>query len=724
MRRLSLIAGLLVILTSMRLIVSSPHGDDFKMNCDDCHTTDSWQVNPYSINFSHDTTRMPLTGQHREIGCRMCHESLVFKDADPSCVACHTDLHENTVGKDCERCHSTVNWIVTNIIDIHRTTRFPLLGAHAITDCQQCHQSASLLRFEPLGIECYDCHIADYASTTSPNHIQASYSKECTECHKTNGYSWSGAGINHDFFPLKEGHDIADCMSCHTDGNFGNTSRACISCHQTDYNATSNPPHQSSGFPQECEQCHTLIPGWRPASFSIHDQYFPIYSGEHNGEWSACSDCHSNQGSFNQFSCIDCHEHNQSDMNEEHEGVSGYSYNSLACYGCHPTGSAEGAFDHNTTGFALTGAHTGASCLDCHSDGYAGTTNTCSGCHLPDYNQTTNPPHSQINFPTECQECHNETAWEPTTFNHDGQYFPIYSGEHNGTWSSCAECHTNTSNYQQFSCIDCHEHNQTDMNEEHSGITGYNYNSPSCFACHPDGSATGAFNHNSTEFPLTGAHSIVECSDCHTSGYTGTSMLCFDCHAADYNQALNPGHVSANLPHTCSDCHSTQPGWSPASFAIHNQYYPLNGAHASISDCNLCHNGNFNTAPTTCSGCHLADYNSTSNPPHVSAQFPTICQECHSEIAWSPSTFNHDAQYFPIYSGEHNGQWNVCSDCHNNPSNYGQFTCIDCHEHNQTDMNEEHDDVSGYVYNSTSCFNCHPDGESKAISPVIRKRIK
>jgi hypothetical protein len=42
------------------------------------------------------------------------------------------------------------------------------------------------------------------------------------------------------------------------------------------------------------------------------------------------------------FSCITCHAHNQSDMDNKHSGVSGYSYNSAACYQCHPTGGGGG----------------------------------------------------------------------------------------------------------------------------------------------------------------------------------------------------------------------------------------------------------------------------------------------------------------------------------------------------------------------------------------------
>ncbi len=917
-------------------MVSSPHGENFKMNCDDCHNTIGWEVNPDSINFSHDTTGMPLTGRHTEASCRGCHQTLVFSEAETFCASCHTDMHENTVGKDCDKCHNTESWIVNNIIDLHRQTRFPLLGAHAMADCQDCHVSASLLRFEPMGVECFDCHQQDYAATTNPNHPQAGFSTECTDCHLMNGFTWSGAGINHSFFPLEEGHDIADCMSCHTEGNFNNTSPACISCHQPDYAAAINPNHTAANFPTECGQCHTLSPGWSPASFSQHDgQFFPIYSGEHNGEWNTCADCHKNASNFAEFTCTDCHEHNQGDMDDEHDDIVGYQYTSSACLACHPNGSAEGAFSHSSTAFPLTGAHTEAVCQDCHTDGYTGTAtfcydchttefnqsanpphvaagipntcadchttqpgwspatfpnhnqfyalngahaiiasecatchngnytstpNTCAGCHLPDYNQTTNPSHTAAQFPTDCAECHSETAWQPATFNHDGLYFPIYSGEHNGGWDACSDCHANPANYSQFTCISCHEHNQADMNDKHNDVQGYIYNSPSCLSCHPDGSANGAFNHGSTAFPLTGSHAGAACIDCHTAGYSGTTTVCFDCHQPDFNQSQNPNHSAANLPNTCADCHTTQPGWSPASFPIHNQFYALNGAHATIAsecatchngnytstpntcagchlpdynqttnpphassqfptecqechaetgwvpstfnheatypltgahaqaaciechasgysgtttvcfdchqpdynqsqnpnhsainipntcadchttipgwspaafpihnqyyqlngahaaisnDCENCHNGNYNTTPNTCTGCHIADYNQTTNPPHASAQFPTECQECHTETSWVPSTFDHDNQYFPIYSGRHQGEWNACSDCHTNPTNYAQFSCINCHEHNQTDMNIQHANVTGYVYNSNACLDCHPDGESK-----------
>lgn len=40
---------------------------------------------------------------------------------------------------------------------------------------------------------------------------------------------------------------------------------------------------------------------------------------------------------------------------------------------------------------------------------------------------------------------------------------------------------------QVFSCIDCHAHEQTPMDNKHSGVPGYVWSSPACLACHPDG---------------------------------------------------------------------------------------------------------------------------------------------------------------------------------------------------------------------------------------------
>lgn len=563
MRKLSSLI-LLQVVSAGLFSQTSPHGAGFEVNCMECHNTSGWKTDMKTLSFNHSVTKFPLTGQHLSVNCRMCHTSLEFSRAETECISCHTDMHNQTVGPDCARCHTPASWIVNDITGIHQRSRFPLVGKHVTADCYDCHinASASLLNFGPLGVQCIDCHRTDYESTTNPNHVTGNFSTDCAGCHPMTAFSWTGASINHDMFPLTGGHAISICNECHKTPDYSSTSPECASCHQADYDATVNPNHNTIGFSINCKDCHTTNPGWKPA----------------------------------------------------------------------------------------------------------------------DYRE------------------------------HDAKSFPVYSGKHLGTWVSCSECHVNPASYAQYTCISCHDHFKPEMDDKHEGVQGYVYSSPDCFACHPTGSAEGTFNHSTSIFPLTGAHASTDCIKCHTTGYPGTPTACYSCHAVDFNQSLNPNHAASGIPTECGTCHTTLPGWKPATFPIHDSYYVIAGAHLAIAnDCATCHQGNYNATPNTCSGCHLANYNQTTNPNHAAAQFPTSCSDCHTQTAWIPADWNHDAQYFPIYSGKHRGEWNTCADCHSNPGNYSVFTCTtSCHP--QSSTNNDHQGVSNYSYNSAACYNCHPQG--------------
>ncbi|MEZ4892891.1 MAG: hypothetical protein R2778_07715 [Saprospiraceae bacterium] len=99
------------------------------------------------------------------------------------------------------------------------------------------------------------------------------------------------------------------------------------------------------------------------------------------------------------------------------------------------------------------------------------------------------------------------------------------------------------------------------------------------------------FDHNSI-YPFTGAHIAIadDCNACHHGDYSNTPNTCNGCHSADYVQTANPNHSSLNLSTDCATCHTTDPGWSPAAFPIHDDFYVLNGAHVQIAnDCAACH---------------------------------------------------------------------------------------------------------------------------------------
>ena len=140
MRILSFLIFLFALLF-VRQQIKSPHGSSFKIGCGTCHSPEGWHLDTSIYSFDHNKTELPLEGQHMEIGCRLCHKSLVFTDAAAECNECHADIHQATAGSDCSHCHTPASWLVNNISEIHRMGRFPLLGAHRTSDCNDCHIS-------------------------------------------------------------------------------------------------------------------------------------------------------------------------------------------------------------------------------------------------------------------------------------------------------------------------------------------------------------------------------------------------------------------------------------------------------------------------------------------------------------------------------------------------------------------------------------------------------
>jgi len=685
-----------ILLLSFSALAQSPHGDNFDFDCGLCHESTSWKVDLKKAQFDHSTTKFDLTGQHKAANCRSCHTSLQFSKINSDCVSCHTDLHQGTVGKDCSRCHTSKSWMVEDINGLHQRGRFPLVGNHLTADCQQCHTRYVDLYFEPLNADCMACHETDYNSTQNPNHTSAGFSTDCQDCHDLTSSSWFTINVVHDFFPLIGGHAISDCFACHEQGgNFSGLSPECINCHQDDYNLAQNPNHVTGNFPTDCTQCHT-ISAWIPASFDHNLTSFPL-TGEHISV--NCSDCHQNGFTGTPTDCYSCHREVYEGVQDPNHILNGYSTN---CTECHTTNGWEDLvnFNHNITQFQLTGAHITTDCNGCHQQGYTSTPTDCYLCHTEDYNNSTNPNHISAGFPTNCTDCHSTTAWVPSTFDHDGQYFPIYTGKHAGEWTLCADCHEIPNNFAIFTCISCHEHNQQEMDDKHQSVQGYIYTSEACFSCHPTGEKGNAFNHSNSNFPLTGAHMSLDCLQCHQSGYQGTPIECFACHENHYNNTTNPSHTQLGLSTDCTTCHTTDPDWKPALFPIHNQYYELLGRHLEIAnDCNVCHNGNYNTTSNLCFDCHNNAYTNALNPNHVAAGIPTECEQCHNSNAWIPSTFIHTTTGFELLGAHLTIQ---CSNCHQGVITGLSSECISCH---QDDYNVAPNHMAqGYP---TDCELCH-----------------
>jgi hypothetical protein len=598
--RIKFVFGIWLISLNLVFSQTSPHGT-IRLGCEICHATDSWKMLK-DTKFLHTSTGFELTGAHKTLECKNCHEGLHFAKAKKTCSSCHTDIHKGELALDCLRCHSTQSWQITDMVQRHQQTRFPLFGPHAVAPCQSCHTRSVGQQYIGTPTTCIGCHVAEYQSAQNPNHVFAGFSSNCNQCHQVTASRW-GSSFDHMLtaFPLTGAHRAIPCSQCHSKSIFKGTSLDCYACHQMAFQAVQSPNHVSGGFSHFCVTCHNTN-AWKPSSFSHDNTVFPLL-GAHRAV--PCEQCHLN----NQFTglhrnCIDCHitDFNTA-VNPNH--VSGlFSANCTSCHGMNAWRPA--TFDHNTTKFTLTGKHTTLLCQDCHTNGnYQLVYADCYQCHSTNFQGTTNPNHITGNFSHDCQTCHSTTAWQPATFDHNTTKFAL-TGAH--TAVLCQTCHTN-GNYQLVytDCYQCHSTTfQGATNPNH--VTG-NF-SHACLSCHSTTAWQPAtFDHNTTKFALTGAHISIQCQTCHTNGnYQLIYSNCYQCHATDFTGATAP------VPHTgfstdCLACHTTNAGWTPSTYNHANAVpqFPQDNRHRS-ADCTKCHQNVANYTIPCCqsSGCHNA----------------------------------------------------------------------------------------------------------------------
>jgi len=472
----------------VKAALESPHGR-LKQDCSACHTPEGWSQRP-DPTFRHDRdTGWPLEGGHAGLACASCHTDLRFQDAEATCAACHLDTHQGSLGDDCATCHGPTQWLdEARLRRFHDQSLFPLTGAHATATCASCHKGGGAGQFAGTSATCLACHAQEWQATTAPSHQEGGLGTDCATCHGTRRWT-DTPGFAHNDFPLTGAHRGVTCVACHVNGQFSGTPGDCWSCHQGDWSAALNPDHQTGQYPQTCAVCHSTS-AWRPSAINHSLTDFPL-TGAHVGV--SCAACHTG-GQYNgtPSSCWACHEPDWAGAENPNHLAGNYPQ---TCDQCHSTGAWRPAsFDHGATDFPLTGAHTGVSCSACHQNGqYTGLESTCQSCHLDEWQGTSNPDHAAADFPMDCTLCHSTTRWTGAVFNHDQPWFPIYSGSHRGTWTSCAECHTQAEDYTSFSCLGCHEHNRSDMDGEHNDVGNYRYISAACLECHPNGSENDQF---------------------------------------------------------------------------------------------------------------------------------------------------------------------------------------------------------------------------------------
>ena len=357
--------------------------------------------------------------------------------------------HGDKLVVDCKACHTPGSWdyMANEKLFSHESTGFALEGQHANTACKECHTD---LVFEETENTCVACHTGVHSMSVG---------NDCARCHTPENWLVDNIPELHEAngFPLLGAHRFTACTDCHqseTNLRWERLGNECAMCHMNDYNTAEAPPHTSPTFSTNCTECHDPFkPDWRSSTGDFH-LFFPLKDGH---DITDCSRCHDvNNYAAADPACISCH---QDKLNNLPVGI--ISHNGLPnnCAECHNTISwSDATFNHSLTS---------AACIQCHQEDY----------------DNADPSHA--NQSTDCAQCHNTNSWD---VDHDGMYFRIYSGKHDGEWNTCTDCHT-TGSWMTYSCIHCHN-DQDDLFDEHQdeGVWEYDrvtsFVSSECFRCH------------------------------------------------------------------------------------------------------------------------------------------------------------------------------------------------------------------------------------------------
>lgn len=153
-------------------------------------------------------------------------------------------------------------------------------------------------------------------------------------------------------------------------------------------------------------------------------------------------------------------------------------------------------FQHETTGFVLTGTHAGLNCTDCHAHAadneFQGLRRECATCHLDDYNSTNHI--NRIYLITDCSRCHDSQSWDNDHFTHDNSD------------TQCSLCHLG------------------DDNNANQLVTGHVQLANKCTICHTSEAWNVVFYEHLQSDRTVGIPPDADCSACHQDGFTNMEV--------------------------------------------------------------------------------------------------------------------------------------------------------------------------------------------------------
>jgi len=285
-------------------------------DCGKCHSIKEWKT----AKFDHlKETHYALLGVHSDINCLACHRSGNYKEKIPKdCNGCHAadDTHAARFGAKCEACHDSEKWHPPPY-DHAVEAKFPLVGAHAKTDCYACH--TGVVAKQKLAKDCLGCH-------RSEDPHGGKLKGGCDACHGQSGWR-SEIIFDHDLteFPLLGLHRLDSCAQCHASLSFTGAPLKCVECH-------SREDVHKGGLGKKCEACHSPN-GWPLWAFDhAKDAHFPLLGAHAKLQ---CAACHHEPPGTRKTpkQCEACHH-----KDDRHLGQFG-----LQCDRCHTADSWKGA---------------------------------------------------------------------------------------------------------------------------------------------------------------------------------------------------------------------------------------------------------------------------------------------------------------------------------------------------------------------------------------------
>lgn len=260
--------------------------------------------------------------------------------------------------------------------------------------------------------DCYACHGSDYEGAHNPFHPGV-MPTTCADCHETD--AWRPARFPEHPFPLIGAHQRALCSDgrCHGDPpvfqDEPDARRACVSCHQADYDRSPYPGH--ADFAVTCQDCHGQD-AWRPAAGTADHSVFPL-DGAH--AWVECVGCHGDPPVYGgqPHECVGCHRDDY-----DRSPYPGHSAFATTCADCHTTSAWRPATggSHPEDLFEISrGPHGEMECTECHDEALSGSwadNANCIGCHEHDQQHVDQQHADEGDYQWNgndhdfCRECH------------------------------------------------------------------------------------------------------------------------------------------------------------------------------------------------------------------------------------------------------------------------------------------------------------------------------